>query len=239
MIGKGEIDFCIVNGENAAGGSGITPQIADKIFSAGADVITSGDHIWDRRELYDVIKSDPRIIRPANFSKKAKGRGFTVVQSRSGVAVGVVNLIGRTFMGNADCPFAAADEVLKDMKNQTDIIFVDMHAEASSEKIAMGWYLDGRVTAVYGTHTHVQTADERVLPNGTAYMTDLGMTGPHESVLGRQIEPVLQHFTTQMRFRFEVASGDIRLCGAIITLDTANGHALKIERFVQEIPDNN
>lgn len=237
MISNGEIDFCIANGENASGGAGITPQISEKIFSLGADVITTGDHIWDHRDIYGYIESESRLLRPANMSPLAEGRGYTIVKSRSGVEVCVINLIGRTFMRSAECPFFAVDKIIKDIAGKTRIIFVDLHAEASSEKIAMGWFLDGRVTAVFGTHTHVTTADESILPNGTAYITDLGMTGPHKSILGREIEPVLRHFTTQMRYRFDVAQDDIRLNGAIITVNCETGKATSIERIVRELPD--
>ncbi|HHT9119027.1 MAG TPA: TIGR00282 family metallophosphoesterase [Candidatus Hypogeohydataceae bacterium YC41] len=226
------IHFTVANGENASGGSGITPEVAEKLFACGLDVITTGDHVWKKKEVIQLLESEPRIIRPANYSPMALGRGWTVVESRCGIPVGVINLLGRVFMQPMDCPFRAVDEVLKEVSKKTKIIIVDMHAEATSEKIAMGWYLDGRVSAVVGTHTHVQTADERILPNGTAYITDLGMTGPYKSVLGRDINRVLKAIITQMPTRFEVAEKDVRMSGAVITVDSSTGKALEVKRLV-------
>ena len=229
---ENSIDFIILNGENAAGGLGITPAIADQMFEWGVDAITTGDHAWKKKNIISLAESDVRFLRPANFPAKSPGRGHTCIKSRSGQPVGIVNLVGRTFMQPAECPFRAADEALAELEPLTKVIVVDMHAEASSEKIAMGWHLDGRASAVFGTHTHVQTADERVLPGGTAYITDIGMTGGHESVLGRKVQPVLKKFITNVPANFEVAPGDPRVSGAVITIDTSTGKADSIERIV-------
>jgi metallophosphoesterase (TIGR00282 family) len=232
LIQKGGIDFAVANGENASGGSGITPEVAKKLFASGLDAITTGDHVWKKKEVLQLLETEPRILRPANYSPMALGKGWTVVESRGGIPVGVINLLGRIFMQPIDCPFRAVDEVLKEVSGRAKVIFVDMHAEATSEKIAMGWYLDGRVSAVVGTHTHVQTADERVLPGGTAYITDLGMTGPYKSVLGRDIDRVLKAIITQMPTRFYVAEKDVRMSGAVITVDSSTGKAQEIKRLV-------
>lgn len=232
LIQREGIHFVVANGENSAGGSGITPEVTKRLFPCGLDVITSGDHIWKKKEAIQLLEKEPRILRPANYSPMALGRGWTVVDSHSGISVGVINLLGRVFMQPVDCPFRTVDEVLKEVSRKTKIIIVDMHAEATSEKIAMGWYLDGRVSAVVGTHTHVQTADERILPNGTAYITDLGMTGPYKSILGRDIDRVLKAIITQMPTRFEIAEKDVRMSGAIITIESSTGKALEIKRLV-------
>ncbi len=228
---ESDIDFVVGNGENAAGGSGIMPALAEELLESGIDVITTGDHIWKRAQIAGYIEGDVPLLRPANYPTEAAGRGSGVFASRNGRQVGVVNLIGRVYMGPADCPFHAADTAVKNLARQTPIILVDMHAEATSEKVAMGWYLDGRVTAVIGTHTHVPTADERVLPGGTAYITDIGMTGPYASVLGRRVDRVLHRFTTGMYAHFDVAAEDVRLCGAVIEADPETGKALAIERI--------
>jgi metallophosphoesterase (TIGR00282 family) len=224
------LDFVVANAENAAGGSGLTPEIARNLLSWGVDVITTGDHIWHEKSILPYLDEEPRLIRPANYTH-GKGRGWAVVQASSELPVAVINLIGRTFMDPKDCPFHAVDVILEKLRGRTSIILVDMHAEASSEKIALAWYLDGKVSAVFGTHTHVQTADERILPGGTAYLTDLGMTGPHESVIGRRIDQVLYHLTTSMRTHFDVAKGDPRLQGAIIEIEPETGRARAIERL--------
>lgn len=224
--------FVIVNAENAAAGSGITPDIASKLIGAGADCLTTGDHVFKRKELLPVLETDHRILRPANFPPVASGKGVTVLKGRHGVRVGVINLLGRVFINKRlDCPFRVVDEILAGLAGETDIIVVDMHAEATSEKIAMGWHLDGRVAAVVGTHTHVQTADERVLPKGTAYISDLGMTGPHDSVLGRDKSRVLKAMITGMPTHFDVAGGDVRINGVLITADPDTGRATAIERI--------
>ena len=184
------VEFVIGNAENVAGGSGITPSLADELFDHGIDVITSGDHIWKRKEIIDRIESDRRILRPANYPKGVPGSGSTVVKSESGTDVGVINLIGRVFMQALECPFRVAKEEVDKIKNKARVIIVDMHAEATSEKIALGWYLDGQVSAIVGTHTHVQTADDKILPNGTAFLCDAGMTGPLDGVIGRKKEQI-------------------------------------------------
>lgn len=229
------VGFCLANGENAAGGAGITPDCAAELFAAGIDVITSGDHIYDNRGILQIIGEEPRLLRPANFSESAAGRGFGLFQIAGGPPAGVVNLIGRTFLAQADCPFAAADRAIESLRKEAKIIIVDMHAEATSEAVAMGWFLDGRVSAVLGTHTHVQTADETILPNGTAYITDMGMTGAHRSILGREIEPVLRHFRTGMPARFEVAELDLRLSGVLLTIDPETGRALSVRRIQERL----
>ena len=226
------IDFVIVNGENAAGGLGISAAIAEQLFDWGTDAITTGDHVWKKKDIINVIQSDVRILRPANLPAESPGRGWTCIRSVSGQPVGIINVVGRVFMGPAECLFKAADRAVAELREQTNVILVDVHAEATSEKIAMGWHLNGRVSAVYGTHTHVQTADERVLSGGTAYISDIGMVGGHESVLGRKIEPVLKKFITNLPAPFDIAGGDPRLCGAVITVDVASGKAEAIERVV-------
>lgn len=231
-------DLVVANCENAAGGFGVTPPIIEELFELNIDVLTTGNHVWDKRELIEYFNSadgNPhsparRVLRPANFPAGSPGWGWYEGRTRGGVAYGVLNLQGRVFMGNIDDPFRVADKVLKEA--QPKVILVDMHAEATSEKIAMGWYLDGRVTAVLGTHTHVPTADERVLPKGTAYQTDVGMTGPYDSVIGVDKEQILQKFLTSMPVRFEPASGDPRLCGVVIECDENTGRAQSIQRLM-------
>ncbi len=225
------IDFTIANAENAAGGSGITPAIAEELFSYDIDLLTSGDHIWKKREIIEFIARENRVLRPANYPDDTPGEGFGIYESRDGEKIGVVNLLGRVFMQAVDCPFRKAAECVEKIKPVTKIIFVDMHAEATSEKIALGWYLDGKVSCVYGTHTHVQTADQRILPKQAAYITDIGMTGPFDSVIGRKKEQVLERFLTQMPTRFEMADTDVRINGAIVDVDTSTGHALSIKRI--------
>ncbi len=227
---KENIDFTIANAENAAGGSGITPAIAEELFSYNIDVLTSGDHIWKKREVVEFIARENRVLRPANYPDDSPGAGFCVYESRNGETIGVVNLLGRVFMQAVDCPFRKAAECVEKIKPVTKIIFVDMHAEATSEKVALGWYLDGKVSCVYGTHTHVQTADQRILPNQTAYITDIGMTGPFDSVIGRKKEQVLERFLTQMPTRFEMADADVRINGAIVDIDSTTGRAQSIKR---------
>ncbi|MFH0910959.1 MAG: TIGR00282 family metallophosphoesterase [Planctomycetota bacterium] len=225
------IDFVVANGENAAGGSGLTSKVLREILEAGVDVVTSGDHVYKNKEVFECL-GDERLLRPLNYVPAAAGHGAGLFVSKAGARVAVVNLVGRVFMNPAECPFLAADTILDTLRRDADLIVVDIHAEATSEKIAMGWHLDGRVTAVVGTHTHVPTADERILPGGTAYLTDLGMTGAFDSVLGRDKESVLYHFTTAMPARFAVATGDVRLCAALIAADPQTGRALSIERLM-------
>lgn len=231
LIPRHGIDFVIVNAENVAGGSGITPTIFEKIINYGTDVVTLGDHVFRRREIIPTLETSHKIVRPANLPTVAPGKGLVVCETRNNHRVAVVSLLGRVFMKSpADCPFAAVNRLLATLPDTVKIVVVDLHAEATSEKVAMGWHLDGKVTAVIGTHTHIPTADERVLPGGTAYITDMGMTGPYDSVLGRCKESVLRAMTTGVPAPFDVATGDARLCGVIITVDSTTGKALAIER---------
>jgi metallophosphoesterase (TIGR00282 family) len=225
------IHLTIANGENAAAGFGITPQLADEIFSYGVDVITSGNHIWDKREVYDYLARQPRLLRPANYSAATPGTGVIVVEARNGVHCAVLNLQGRVYMPATDCPFRKGDELLAALPAGVNVRLVDFHAEVTSEKQAMGWYLDGRVSAVVGTHTHVPTADTRILPNGTAYQTDIGMTGPYHSVIGVDKDIILQKFLTQMPVRMEAARHGGELHGVIVEVDEASGHASSIRRI--------
>jgi len=224
------IDFCIANGENAAGGTGITTDVVDELLACGVDVLTGGNHTWDKREGIAILDRELRCLRPANYPEGVPGRGVGLYDCGA-EKIAVVNLVGRIFLSNVDCPFAAADRVLEDLAAVTPLVFVDMHAEATSEKLGMGWYLDGRVTAVIGTHTHVQTADERILPRGTAYLTDAGMTGPHDSVIGVRKELALERLRTQLPVRFQPAEEDIRLMGLVVQCDPSSGRALKVERL--------
>jgi len=225
------IHLVIANGENVAAGSGITKPLAEKLFESGVDIITTGDHVYGKREGVPFIQADPRVVRPLNYPEEAIGRGLAFIEIDGFGPVAVLQVQGRVFLPPTDCPFKAADRALRASSGRTALIFVDVHAEATSEKVALGWHLDGRVSAIFGTHTHIPTADERVLPKGTAYITDLGMTGPYESVIGRQIAPVLRKFTANMPMPFEVASGDVRLCGAIVAVDGGTGRARSIRRI--------
>ncbi len=231
LVAAESIDLVIVNGENTAGGSGITPQIFQQLRAIGVDVVTMGDHCYRKRESLPLYETEPRIIRPANLPDVAAGHGYTIIENKNGVRVAVINLLGRTFLKPVDCPFRAVDAALEEIGDKTKLIFVDMHAEATSDKIALGWYLDGRVTAVAGTHTHIQTADERLLHQGTAYISDLGMTGPYDGVLGRDKFRVIKFLTTGMPTFFDVASGDLHVCGALITADETTGRASSIRRI--------
>ncbi|AAR34514.1 TIGR00282 family metallophosphoesterase [Geobacter sulfurreducens] len=231
LVDHHRVDLVVANGENSAGGFGITEETAKELFSLGIDVLTSGNHIWDKRESFSFIGREERLVRPANYPPGTVGRGSTVVRTAGGVPVGILNLEGRVFMNNLDCPFRAADQEIERLRESTPLIFVDFHAEATSEKIALGWYLDGKASAVVGTHTHVQTADERILPGGTAYITDAGMTGSFDSVIGVRKELAVERFVTQMPVRFEVAKKDVRLNGVVIGVDPASGRALSIERI--------
>ncbi len=225
------IDFVVANGENAAGGIGITPEKAEELLSMGVDVITSGNHIWKKREILPYLDRHPRILRPANYPPGAPGRGSGVYTARDGTRVAVLNLEGRVFMKPLESPFRISEQQIEILKGQTPIVIVDFHAEATSEKMAMGWFLDGEVTAVIGTHTHVQTSDERILPGGTAYITDAGMTGPVNSVIGMKKEIAIQGFLTQLPNRFEVATGEVELQGVILEVDETTGRALEIRRI--------
>jgi metallophosphoesterase (TIGR00282 family) len=229
IVARERADLVIINGENSAAGFGITPKIADELLALGADVITGGNHSWDKKEIQEYIPNEPRLLRPANFPK-SPGRGLYLGTSRGGIRYAVLNLQGRVFMTQLDCPFRTADAELAKISSDVKVIFVDMHAEATSEKQAMGWYLDGRVSVVVGTHTHVATADERVLPNGTAYITDVGMTGPHESVIGMDRGAMVKRFLDSMPTKFEVAIGDVRINGVLADVDESTGRARSIAR---------
>ena len=232
LVAHHGVDLVIANGENAAAGFGITRDIGEQLFAIGVDVITSGNHIWDKKEVLDYIPLEPRLLRPANYPAGTPGHGAVLVTAGNGVRVGVVNVMGRVYLANIDDPFTtAAREVARLKAEGAQIVFVDVHAEVTSEKIAMGWYLDGQATAVVGTHTHVQTADARVLPNGTAYLTDVGMTGPHDGVIGVEKSAVIGKFLNALPARFETASGDPRLHAVLVTADPASGRATAIERL--------
>jgi len=227
-----QADFVIANGENAAGGAGITRDNTYEILSAGVDVITTGNHVWDKRETLEFIGNEPRLLRPANYPEGTPGAGSVVVAAQNGVRVGVINLMGRVFLHAIDDPFRVAErEIARVRQDGAQVIFVDIHAETTSEKIALGYYLDGMVTAVIGTHTHVQTADERILPGGTACLTDVGMTGPHDGVIGVEKSAILARFVTGLPGRFETASGDPRLHAVVITIDDLTSRATAIERI--------
>jgi metallophosphoesterase (TIGR00282 family) len=226
-----QADFVVCNGENAAGGRGITPKIAISLMRAGVAVITSGDHIWDQREIVSYIDTEPRLLRPINYPEGVPGQG-TIVLETPKAKVAVINVQGRSFMRAVlDNPFHELDRAVADLRRVTPVIFVDVHAETTSEKIAIGRYLDGRVSAVVGTHTHVQTADEQILPGGTAFLCDAGMCGPDESVLGRAVDPVVANFRDGVPRRFPVARGDVRICGVLVTVETSTGMACSIERL--------
>ena len=233
-----DVELVVINAENAAGGFGVTPQIAEELFDLGADVLTTGNHVWDKRELLDYLSSVPadsqqrarRVLRPANMLPKLPGYGVFEGTTKSGVEFAVVNLMGKVFMNGTNDPFSAANDLLGNIKAK--VIVVDFHGEATSEKVAMGWHLDGRVTAVLGTHTHIPTADERILPGGTAYQTDVGMSGPYDSVIGVEKELVLHRFLTGMPGKFEAAKGNPKMCAALITCDPATGRASAIQRIM-------
>lgn len=225
------LDFVIANGENAAGGIGINPEKAEELFSMGIDVITTGNHIWKKREILPYLEKHPRLLRPANYPSGAPGKGSAVYRLSNGLKVAVLNLEGRVFMKPLESPFKVAQQHVEALRQQTPIIIVDFHAEATSEKMALGWYLDGLVSAVLGTHTHVQTSDERILPQGTAYITDVGMTGPVNSVIGIKKEIAIQGFLSQLPNRFEVAGGEVELQGVYLELDEGTGKAIRIKRI--------
>lgn len=228
------LDFVIANGENSAGGSGITVKTAEEIFSAGVDVITSGDHLWDQKEVMELLTNEKRFLRPLNYPAGTPGQGSAIFEIRNQAKIAVMNVQGRTFMQPAlENPFLIGAEEVKKLREQTKIIFVDFHAEATSEKIAFARMLDSQVSAVVGTHTHVQTADEQIFPGGTAFLSDAGFTGPHESVLGREIAPVIQRFLTSMPQRFEVAKDRVILHGIVIEIDETNGKAICVQRVAE------
>ena len=229
-------DLILANGENAASGFGITPPLVEELLDLGISVLTSGNHIWDKKEIvgYMAEREDSRLLRPANYPDPAPGRGLFVGRTRSGLDYAVLNLQGRVFMPAIDCPFRTADKLLATIPESVKICIVDLHAEATSEKLSMGWYLDGRVTAMVGTHTHIPTADEFVMPQGTAYITDLGMTGPYESVIGIDKDTAIRKFLTQIPERFEVAKNDVRFCAVLVEANPETGRAVSIERIVRK-----
>ena len=227
----GPFDAVIANAENAAGGKGVTRAIVDELLEWGVDVITTGNHVWAQREVFEFIDTVPNLIRPANFPKNTPGRGSIVATTNAGVDIGVINIAGQVYMENYDNPFHTLDVILPKIRAQTKLVIVDFHAEATSEKIAMGWYADGKVSAIIGTHTHVQTADERVLPQGTAYITDVGMTGPHDSVIGMKKDIVLRRFLTMLPVRHKVADDDVMLSAVVLELDEKTGKAISIQRI--------
>jgi metallophosphoesterase (TIGR00282 family) len=237
IVSHHEIDLVIANVENAAAGFGVTPDLAADLLELGVDVMTGGNHTYDKKEIVPYFAYEPRLLRPANYPEGAPGLGRYVARTRGGVSVGVVNAMGRVFMAPLDDPFLRVRDELNALAAETRLVVVDFHAEATSEKVAMGWHLDGQVTAVVGTHTHVQTADNRVLPNGTAYITDVGMTGGHDGVIGVDRHAILQRFMTGLPQRFEVATGDPRLNGVIIAADETTGRALSIERLSLTLKD--
>jgi metallophosphoesterase (TIGR00282 family) len=236
LVAAGAVQFVVANGENASGGKGIDPRCAEELLDAGVDVITTGNHVWRSRALLPYLRESARVLRPLNFPPGVPGQGWTVHRPRrGGPPVGVVNLIGRVFMGPADCPFRCIEEALPLVRREAAVVLVDMHGEATSEKVAMGRFLAGRVTAVVGSHSHVQTADAAILPGGTAYLTDAGMCGPEDSVLGVRTEQVIERFLTQMPVRFDVAAGPVIVQGALIDVDEATGRARAIERLQERV----
>jgi len=231
IVAAGNIHLAIANVENAAGGFGVNPQLADELFGYGLDVLTTGNHVWDKREIYDYFAGHPRLLRPANYPEGLPGAGVVVVQASNGVDCAVINLQGRVYMPQTDCPFRKADKLLSELPAHVKVRFVDFHAEVSSEKVAMGWYLDGRVSAMVGTHTHIPTADTRILPEGTGYQTDAGMTGPYNGVIGVDKQISLERFLTQMPVRMEAARHGAELHGVVVEVDEATGRAAAIRRI--------
>lgn len=237
LVRDRQIDCVIANVENIAGGSGLTPQLYDKLRRYGVDLMTMGDHIYRRGEIIPILQRSNCIVRPANFPTRAAGHEIAIHQTRKGPQVAVVSIMGRLFMKPiVDCPFQAIDRVMSRLPKEVKIVVVDIHAETTSEKVALGWHLDGRASVVFGTHTHIPTADERVLPNGTAYITDVGMTGPYHSVLGRRIDRITHYLMTAMPEPFEVATDDVRLCGILATVDGETGRATRVERIRVDAP---
>ncbi|MBL8036191.1 MAG: TIGR00282 family metallophosphoesterase [Nitrospira sp.] len=233
LVAQRQVDAVIANGENVAGGFGITPELAEELFDTGVSVVTTGNHAWDKKEAVDYFSREPRLLRPANYPSGVPGSGSVVIETAGGERLAVLQVMGRVYMPTIDCPFQTAKREVSRLKRETSAIIVDMHAEASSEKMAMGHFLDGEVTAVVGTHTHVQTADEQILPKGTAYITDIGMTGPLHSVIGVKKELAIEKFLTGMPRRFEVASGPSVFCAVLLELDTRLGKAVAFERIRQ------
>lgn len=223
------VDLVIANGENAAGGFGLTPEVANELWEAGIDVLTSGNHIWNKREIYPLLDREERLLRPANYPPGAPGKGWTFWRGE-GASAAIVNLAGRVFLEPLDCPFRLIQALLPELKRETPVVIIDFHAEATSEKIAFAWLVDGAASLVFGTHTHVQTADERILPQGTGYITDLGMTGPRDGVLGIERDIIIRRFMDQLPSRFAVAKGDVELMGILADIDPTSGHTVSIER---------
>jgi len=232
LIDKYNADFVIANGENVTNGKGITKEEAEELFSLGVDIITTGNHIWDNWHSRPLIAEDDRVIRPLNYPQGNPGKGIKIAKSKLGNQIAVVQLQGRAFMYSIDCPFRAMEYALNQIKNKAQVIIVDFHAEATAEKVAMGWFVDGKVSALIGTHTHIQTADASLLPNGTAYITDVGMTGPYDSVLGLDKNIALKRFTLQTAHKYKLAERDVHLCGAHLLIDSQTGQALHIESFI-------
>jgi metallophosphoesterase (TIGR00282 family) len=231
LVDRHDIALVIANAENSAGGFGITRETGDAILKAGVDVMTSGNHVWDKKEAMDYIGLEPRLLRPANYPSGVPGCGALIARTAQGDEVGVLNIMGRVFMVQIDDPFRVAEREIEKLRARTPIILVDVHAEATSEKLAMGWFLDGKVSAVVGTHTHVQTADEQILPGGTAYITDVGMTGPHDGIIGVERDPVINRFLTGLPARFEPASGNPKFHAVVVDIDAKTGRAISIERL--------
>jgi len=231
LVDRYMVDLVIANGENAAGGFGITEETANDLYKCGIDVLTSGNHIWDKKESLAFVNREEKLLRPANYPEGAPGRGSGLYTTAGGARVAVLNLEGRVFMNNLDCPFRTADREIARLQSETPIILVDFHAEATSEKTSLGWYLDGRVSALIGTHTHIQTADERILPGGTAYLTDAGMTGSIDSVIGVRKEEAITKFLSQLPKKFEVAKNNLRLNAVVISVDEGSGKAVSVERI--------
>jgi metallophosphoesterase (TIGR00282 family) len=231
LVDRYLVDLVIANGENSAGGFGITEETANELYKCGIDVLTSGNHIWDKKDSLNFINRAEKLLRPANYPDGTPGRGSAIFTTAGGAKVAVLNLEGRVFMNNLECPFRTADREIARLHSETPIIFVDFHAEATSEKASLGWYLDGRVSALIGTHTHIQTADERILPGGTAYLTDAGMTGSFDSVIGVKKEEAITKFLSQLPVKFDVAKNNLRLNGVVVVVDEQSGKALSIERI--------
>ena len=233
-----KLDVVIANAENAAGGSGLTSKIAKQLFNAGCDVLTLGDHVWDQKEIEEYLEKADSVIRPANFPEGCPGKGWCIKKTVEGKKIGIVNVLGRGFMRyQMACPFRAIEQIVADIQKETNVIVVDIHAETTSEKVAMGHFCDGKVSAVVGTHTHIQTADEKILPNGTAYITDLGMVGPYDSVIGQNKENIIERFLKSMPIRFKVAKNEIKLCGVVLDIDEKTGMACKIIRIQRGIKE--
>jgi len=233
IISTEKIQLAVANAENSAGGFGITPLIAEELFSLGLDVLTTGNHVWDKKEIFDYLPRQPRLVRPANYPEELPGKGMVVQRARNGVEVAVIDLQGRTHMPAIDCPFRKVDQILDTLDPAVKVRLVDFHAELTSEKMAMGWHLAGRVSAMLGTHTHIPTADERILAGGTAYQTDVGMTGPYDSVIGSDKHLALRRFLTAMPIRLDSAKTGAELHAAIVTVDPASGHAVAIRRYTR------